>query len=339
MIGVRNGARRRARLTTLGAHVPERIVTNAEMAKAVDTSDEWIFSRTGIRERRFAAEDEAASDLAVHAANDIIADAGIDPLELNMVIVPTASPDHIFPATATLVADRIGAQNAAAFDILAGCTGFIYGLAQAAAFIESGIAQNVLVVGAEALTKITDQTDRRTCVLFGDAAAGALLVGADEDEVTGFLGFELGADGAGGQDLVVPAGGSRMPAQDGPFDSGQSCIQMNGREVFKFASRVMVESCTRLLDALEIPVADIDLLIAHQANQRIIDHAVERLGLSPDKVFNNLELYGNTSSASIPLAMLEARDAGKLTSGDLVLLVGFGAGLTWGSTILRFEPA
>lgn len=338
MIGVRNGVKRRARLVALGAHVPERIVTNAEMAEAVDTSDEWIFSRTGIRERRFAAEDEASSDLAVHAANRIIAEAGIDPLEINMLIVPTASPDHIFPATATLVAERIGAHNAAAFDILAGCTGFIYGLAQATAFIESGIAQNVLVVGAEALSKITDQTDRRTCVLFGDAAAGALLIAEDEDKITGFLGFELGADGAGGPDLVVPAGGSRMPAQDGPFAPGESCIQMNGREVFKFASRVMVESCTRLLDALEIPVADIDLLVAHQANQRIIDHAIDRLGIPPDRVFNNLELYGNTSSASIPLAMLEARDAGQLSSGDLVLLVGFGAGLTWGSTILRYEP-
>ncbi len=338
MIGVRNGARRRARLVALGAEVPERVVTNADMAKVVDTTDEWIYSRTGIKERRFVADDEAASDLAARAAEKILTEAGMDPLELDTLIIPTASPDHLFPATATLVADRIGAHRAAAFDILAGCTGFIYGLAQGTALIESGLASNVLVLGAEALTRITDQTDRRTCVLFGDAAAGALLVGAPEDEVTGFLGFELGADGSGGLDLVVPAGGSRMPAQSGPYEPAQSCIQMNGREVFKFATRVMVDSCTKLLEALEMHVDEIDLLVPHQANQRIIDHAISRLGIPPEKVFNNLERYGNTSSASIPLAMLEAREAGLLAPGDVTLLVGFGAGLTWGSTIMRYEP-
>jgi 3-oxoacyl-[acyl-carrier-protein] synthase-3 len=322
----------------LGAEVPERIVTNEDMAKMVDTSDEWIYSRTGIKERRFVAEDEAASDLAVRAGIKILAEAEMDPLEVDVLIVPTASPDHIFPATAALVANRIGAHRAAAFDILAGCTGFIYGLAQGTALIESGLAGNVLVLGAEALSKITDQTDRSTCILFGDAAAGAMLVAAPEDEVTGFLGFELGADGSGGQDLVVPAGGSRMPAKDGPYEATLSCIQMNGREVFKFATRVMVESCTKLLEALEMHVDEIDLLVAHQANQRIIDHAISRLGIPPEKVFNNLERYGNTSSASIPLAMLEAREAGMLSPGDMTLLVGFGAGLTWGSTVMRYEP-
>ena len=338
MIGVRNGMRRRARLAALGAQVPERVVTNEDMARRVDTTDEWIYSRTGIKERRFVAEGEAASDLAVGAARKILDEADLDPMDVDALIVPTASPDHLFPATAALVADRIGARRAAAFDILAGCTGFIYGLAQGVALIESGLARNALVVGAEALTRITDQDDRRTCILFGDAAAGALLTAAEEDEITGFLGFELGADGSGGPDLVVPAGGSRMPTHEGPYPAGDSCIQMNGREVFKFATRVMVDSCRALLEALEMGVDEIDMLIAHQANQRIIDHAIARLGIPREKTFNNLEHYGNTSSASIPLAMLEARDAGLLKPGDMMLLVGFGAGLTWGSTVMRFEP-
>jgi 3-oxoacyl-[acyl-carrier-protein] synthase-3 len=338
VIGIRNGRPRRARLVALGAQVPERVVTNEEMAQVVDTSDEWIYTRTGIKERRFAAPDEAASDLATLAAEKILDEAGMDAAEVDALIIPTASPDHIFPATATIVADRIGARRAAAFDILAGCTGFLYGLAQATALIESGLAGNVLVVGAEALTKITDQTDRRTCILFGDAAAGALLIAGDSEETTGFLGFELGADGSGGPELIVPAGGSRMPSQEGPYEPGQSCIQMNGREVFKFATRVMVDSCSTLLDALEMSIDDIDLLVAHQANQRIIDHAIARLGIPAERVYNNLERYGNTSSASVPLAMLEAREAGKLSPGDMVMMVAFGAGLTWGSTVMRFEP-
>jgi 3-oxoacyl-[acyl-carrier-protein] synthase-3 len=339
MTSVRNGARRRARLAALGGHAPERVVTNEELARAVDTSDEWIFDRTGIRERRFAGPDEASSDLGVIAAELILADAGVPASEIDVLIVPTASPDHLFPATAAIVADRIGARSAAAFDVLAGCTGFVYGLALGVALIESGIAGTVLVLGAETLTRVVDQTDRSTCILFGDAAAGALLIAADEDAVTGFLGFELGADGSGGPDLIIPAGGSRMPTVDGPYERSEACLQMNGREVFRFASRVMVDSSERLLNALEMSIDEIDLLVAHQANQRIIDHAIVRLGISEDRVFNNLARYGNTSSASIPLALAEARDAGMLSPGDLVLMVGFGAGLTWGSTVARYEPA
>ena len=339
MISVRNGKRPRARLAAIGAHSPERVVTNDDLARVVDTSDEWIFERTGIRERRFAGPDEASSDLAVIAAERILADAGVPASEIDVLIVPTASPDHLFPATAALVADRIGAESAAAFDILAGCTGFIYGLAQGVALIESGIAGTVLVLGAETLSRLVDQTDRATCILCGDAAAGVLLVGADEDAVTGFLGFELGADGSGGPDLVLPAGGSRMPPLHGPYEPSEACLQMNGREVFRFASRVLVDSSSRLLEALEMSIDEIDLLVPHQANQRIIDHAIVRLGIPEERVFNNLARHGNTSSASIPLALAEARDAGMLSPGDLVLMVGFGAGLTWGSTVARYEPA
>jgi 3-oxoacyl-[acyl-carrier-protein] synthase-3 len=340
MIAVRNGSRARARLVALGAHVPERVVTNAEIETWVDTTDEWITTRTGIRERRFVAEDEAASDLGVVAAERILDEAGMAAADVDVLIVPTASPDHIFPSTAALVADRIGAHKAAAFDLNAGCTGFVYALAQACALIESGIGRNVLVVGAEALSRLMDPTDRSTCILFGDAAAGALLVAeeADAQGVTGFLGFELGADGSGGHDLVVPAGGSRQPlgAVDAP---GDACIQMNGREVFRFATRVMVDSCTRMLEAVEMGIDEVDLLIAHQANSRIIDHAVPKLGIDPERVLNNLDRYGNTSSASIPLVLTEARDDGRLEPGHLMLLVAFGAGLTWGATLVRYEPA
>lgn len=338
MIGVRNGARPRARFAALGAHVPERVVTNEEMAAAVDTSDEWITTRTGIRERRFAGEDQASSDLGVIASQKILDAAGIAPDELDMIICPTASPDHIFPSTASLIGEQIGARGAAAFDLSAACTGFIYGLAMATGMVETGLARHVLVVGAETLTRVTDQTDRATCVLFGDGAAGALISAADEDEATGFLGFELGADGSGGPDLIIPAGGSRIPALTNP-SRADSCINMNGREVFKFATRVMIDSCTRLLEALEMGIDEVDLLVPHQANIRIIDYAVERLGIDPERVFNNVDRYGNTSSASIPLALTEAQANGRLSAGDLVMMVGFGGGLTWGSTLVRYEPA
>lgn len=339
MITVRNGAApRRARLAALGHHVPERVVTNADLERQVDTTDEWIVSRTGIRERRYAAADEASSDLAFVAGQDILARAGVDAADLDLVIVPTATPDHLFPSTAALVTHRLGAVNAAAYDLMAGCTGFLYGLAQGCAMVESGLARNALVVGAETLTRIMDHTDRATCVLFGDAAAGALLVGADADGCTGFLGFELGTDGGGGSLLVLPAGGSRMPPGQVLDDPRDAYLRMNGREVFKFASRVMEESVLRLLERLEMGVDEIDLLVAHQANQRIIEHALRRLDIPQERVFNNLERYGNTSSASIPLALCEARDLGRLRPGDMVLMVGFGAGLSWGSTVVRYEP-
>lgn len=337
MIAVRNGTRGRARLSALGAYVPERVLSNADLEKIVDTTDEWIFSRTGIRERRVARDDQATSDLAIAAAQAILTDAGVAAADVDVLIVPTCTPDHLFPSVAALTANAIGAHSAAAFDLQAACSGFVYSLAQATGLIESGLARNVLIVGAETMTRVTDPTDRATCILFGDGAAGALITRGDEETTGGMLGFELGADGSGGDQLSVPVGGTRHPAWQ-PFERADAYLQMNGREVFRFATRVMEESAVRLLERLEIGIEEVDLLIAHQANQRIIDHAVKRLGIDESRVFNNLDRYGNTSSASIPLAMLEARDQGYLKPGALMLLVGFGAGLTWGSALVHYEP-
>jgi 3-oxoacyl-[acyl-carrier-protein] synthase-3 len=336
VISARNGGAGRARLAALGAYVPETVVTNADIARRVDTSDEWIVSRTGIRERRFAAPDQAASDLALIASERILAASGVAAAELDMVIVPTATPDHLFPSTAALVADRLGARNAAAYDLSAACSGFVYGLAQATGLIEAGICRTVLVVGAEVLSRITDHDDRATCILFADGAGGALVTRGDE-RTTGFLAFDLGADGSGGDQLIVPAGGGRQPVSGSPAAT-DGCIKMDGPEVFRFATRVLVESAERLLDALEISIDDIDLAVAHQANSRIIDHAATRLGIPAERLFNNLDRYGNTSSASIPIALAEARDEGRLRPGDLLLLIGFGGGLTWASTVCRYEP-
>jgi len=338
VIAVRNGRAQRARLVAVGAHVPERVMTNAELERLVETSDEWIVSRTGIRERRIAGPDEAASDLAASAAVDILERAGLDPAELDMVIVATATPDHLFPATAAIVCDRIGARNAASYDLMAGCSGFIFGLSQAAGMVESGLARHVLVLGGEVFSRILDWTDRSTCVLFGDAGAGALVSAGDEEETTGFLGFEMGTDGGGADLLIIPAGGSRCSPTDPAYDPAEATIRMNGREVFKFATRIIVDSTTRLLERLELGIDEIDLVVLHQANIRIIDHAMRRLGIVEERAFNNVDRYGNTSSASIPLAMAEARDRGRLHPGDLVLMVGFGAGLAWGSAVVRYEP-
>lgn len=337
MIATRSGVARRARFAAVGAYVPERVVTNADLERMVDTSDEWIVTRTGIRERRWAAAGQASSDLGLIAARRCLAAAGADPEDLDLIIVPSATPDHLFPSTAAILADRLGARRAAAYDVLAACSGFVYGLAQAAAMIEAGMAQRVLVVGAEVLSRMVDPTDRSTCILFGDGAGAALITAGDPAEIEGFRGFDLGADGSGADDLMIPAGGGRTPlAMAASPDEG--FIRMNGGEVFRFATRIMVESTRRLLDALELDLDAIDLVVAHQANSRIIDAAAGRLGIPEDKLFNNLEHYGNTSSASIPLALADAEAAGRLRPGDRVLMVGFGAGLTWGSAVASYEP-
>jgi len=336
MIAVRGDARPRARLHTVGSFVPEARLTNDDLERMVDTSDDWIMTRTGIRERRIVTGDETTLTLAEGAARDIIRRSGIDPGEIDVLLVPTATPEHLFPSTACLLQERIGATNAAAYDCLAACSGFVYGLAQAYGFIESGLARNVLVIGAETLTRFTDFTDRGTCILFGDGAAGALITAGDESH-TGFLGFDIGADGTGGKELGLPVGGSHIPAHQDHEDK-QAFIFMNGREVFKFATRVIVDSATRLLDRTGLTMDDIDLFVPHQANQRIIDHAVDKLGVDPAKVVVNLQHYGNTSSASVPLALSEARDDGRLKAGDKVLMIAFGGGLTWGATIVAYEP-
>jgi len=337
VIAVRSRAPQRARLSALGAYVPEQVVTNADFVARMDTTDEWIVSRTGIRERRYARPDQATSDLAIEAARAVLDDAGLPAADVDALIVPTCTPDHLFPSVAAITADAIGAHNAAAFDIEAACSGFIYGLSQATALVESGFARNVLVVGAELFSRLVDPDDRSTCILFGDGAAGALVTAGDPGDTDGFLGFDLGADGSLACELLLPVGGTRQPASQ-PFAREAAYVQMNGREVFRFATRVMEETTVRILEAVGLGIDDIDLLVAHQANQRIIDHAIGRLGFDPAKVFNNVEHYGNTSAASIPLALWEARQAGVLRPGMQTLLVGFGAGLTWGATVVRYEP-
>jgi 3-oxoacyl-[acyl-carrier-protein] synthase-3 len=336
MIGVPGATKQRARLAALGYYVPERTLTNADLEQIVDTTDEWIVSRTGIRERRVVAPDQATSDLAIEAAINILESARLGAEAVDVLIVPTCTPDQLFPSVAALTADAIGAYDAAAFDIQAACSGFIYGLAQAVALIESGLAERVLVVGAEVFSRVINPDDRSTYVLFGDGAAGALVVG-DGDGPSGFLGFELGADGSKGSQLQIPVGGTRHPASQ-PFDPADAYLQMNGREVFKFATRVLEDSSVRLLDRLGLAIDDVDLFVPHQANQRIIDHAIGRIGVDPARVFGNLDRYGNTSAASIPLALAEARDAGVLRAGMLVMMVGFGAGLTWAACLVRYEP-
>ena len=318
-------------ITGLGAYVPERVLTNRDLEQIVETSDDWITERTGIKERRIAAPDQAASDLAAPACRDALERAGVRPEDVDLIIVATATPDMVFPATAALLAEKVGARNAAAYDLLAGCTGFMYALAQAHGAVASGLSKRALVVGSEVLSKITNWKDRGTCILFGDGAGAAVVEPVAEG---GFVGFELGADGSGGKDLLVPAGGSRVPASADSVGQDLHYIQMNGREIYKFATRVMVASAEALLAECGCAVEDVDLYVAHQANRRIIDHASRMLGLSPEKVFVNIDRYGNTSSASIPLCLVEAERAGQITGGTRVLLSGVGAGLTWGSAYL-----
>ena len=331
MIGAANGTP--VSITGLGTHVPDRVVTNHDFARLVDTSDEWIVTRTGIRERRFAAEDEALSDIALPAARAALEQAGVRAAEIDLLIVATVTPDMQFPSTAAILADVLGAGSAAAYDLAAGCTGFMYAIAQAFGMVESGLSRRSLVVGADVLSKLMNLADRSTCVLFGDGAGAVVIESAAEE---GFLGFELGADGAGGKDLHLPAGGSRMPTTAETVASGAHYVRMNGREVFKFATRVLVSSAEAVLAKCELSVDDVDVYVPHQANVRIIDHAMARLGIPKEKVIVNVDRYGNTSSASIPLALAEAITTGRVHQGDTILMTGMGAGLTWGSAVMRW---
>jgi 3-oxoacyl-[acyl-carrier-protein] synthase-3 len=323
----------RVSITGLGCHVPERVVTNDELSQLVDTSDEWIMERTGIRERRIAAPDEALSDLALPAAEQALDAAGVNAREVDLLIVATVTPDMAFPSTGALLADRLGASDAAAYDLSAGCTGFMYAIAQAHGMVAAGLAKKALVVGGDVLSKIMNWHDRSTCVLFGDGAGAVVLERVSDG---GFLGFELGADGAGGVDLQLPAGGSRMPTSAETVGNGAHYVQMNGREVFKFATRVLVSSAEAVLAECDATVADVDVYVPHQANVRIIDHATKKLGIDPARVVVNVDRYGNTSSGSIPLALADAQTDGRLREGELVLMTGMGAGLTWGSGLLEW---
>jgi 3-oxoacyl-[acyl-carrier-protein] synthase III len=323
----------RVGITGVGAYVPERVLTNADLEQMVDTSDEWIVERTGIRERRIADESQAASDLALPACRQALERAGIAAEEVDYIVVATATPDMIFPATSCVIADELGATSAAAYDLLAGCSGFVYALAQAYGAVVGGLSERALVVGSETLSKITNWDDRGTCIIFGDGAGAAVVERVDEG---GFEGFELGADGSRGPDLCVPAGGSRLPATTENLEREAQFIHMNGREVYRFATRVMVSSARDLLDRCGFELDEIDLYVPHQANRRIIDHAVKDMGLSEDRIVLNIDRYGNTSSASIPLALAEAEDDGRLQAGSVVLMTAVGAGLTWGSVVLTW---
>ena len=312
-------------ITGLGCKVPDRVVTNDELAQHVDTSNEWILERTGIRERRMAARDEALSDVALPACLDALAQAGLEGKDVDLLIVATVTPDMAFPSTGAILADRLGAGDAAAYDLSAGCTGFVYAIAQAHGMLASGLARRALVVGGDVLSRILDWTDRSTLVLFGDGAGAVVM---EPVERGGFLGFELGADGGGGANLWLPGSGSRK------FEAPDKYVKMNGREVFKFATRVMVTSAEAILGECGKTVGEVDVYVPHQANVRIIDHAARKLGVPEDRIVVNVDKYGNTSSGSIPLALADAADDGRLEPGKLVLLTGMGAGLTWGSALI-----
>jgi 3-oxoacyl-[acyl-carrier-protein] synthase-3 len=331
VIGTANGLA--VSITGLGSHVPERVVTNDELSTMMETSDEWIVERTGIRERRIAAPEEALSDLALPAAREALEDAGVAGSELDLVIVATVTPDMAFPATAAILADEVGAGDAAAYDLSAGCTGFMYAVAQAYGILAGGLAQRALVVGGDVLSKILDWSDRGTAVLFGDGAGAVVMERVGE---AGFLGFELGADGSGGPQLYLPAGGSRTPATAESVAERLHFVQMNGREVFKFATRVLVSSAEAVLAECGRTIDEVDVYVPHQANVRIIDYATEKLGIPEDRVVIDVDRYGNTSSGSIPLALADAKADGRLEPGRLVLMTGMGAGLTWGSGLIEW---
>lgn len=324
--------KRFAHITGVGSFLPESVLNNADLERMVETSDEWIVTRTGIRERRVAAPEHATSDLAAIAVSRALDSAGLPASAVDMLVVGTSTPDHVFPSTACLVQAKLG-LTCSAFDVNAACSGFIYALQTGASAIESGRANTVVVVGADALTRFVDFTDRATCVLFGDGA-GAVVLQATEEP--GVLSIVLGSDGSGADLLKVPAGGSAVPVTHEVIDARQQFVQMNGAEVFKFAVRVIPKATREALAASGYDTQDLSWLIPHQANQRILNTVEERLGMPHDRVFSNVAKTGNTSAASIPLAMDDLYTSGRLAPGDLIALVGFGAGLTWGAAIVRW---
>ena len=331
MIGSANGVA--ISITGLGSYVPERVVTNDDLSTMMDTNDEWIRERTGIRERRIAEPEQALSDLCLPAAREALADAGLEGSEIYLIIVATVTPDMAFPSTAAILADQLGAGSAAAYDLSAGCTGFMYAVAQGYGMMAGGLAHKALIVGGDVLSKIMDWSDRSTAVLFGDGAGAVVLERVADG---GFLGFELGADGSGGPQLYLPAGGSRTPASAESVEEGQHFVHMNGREVFKFATRVLVSSAEAVLTECGRSIEDVDVYVPHQANVRIIEHARQKLGIPEEKTVVDVDRYGNTSSGSIPLALGDAKADGRLHAGQLVLMTGMGAGLTWGSGLIEW---
>jgi 3-oxoacyl-[acyl-carrier-protein] synthase III len=329
---------RTAKVASLATFVPPRVLTNAELEKMVETSDEWIVQRTGIRERHIVAPGVATSDLAKEAALKALAQAGLTPQDIDVIIVATTTADTIFPSTACMLQEKIGAKKAWGFDLGAACSGFTYALTTAAQFVATGAHEHVLVVGADVMSSIIDYTDRTTCVLFGDGAGAAVVSAADPNDTVGagILDFAHEIDGSGGMALCMPAGGSKLPASHETVEKRQHFVHQEGATVFRFAVRKTEEICRRLLAKNNLQPSDLDLFVSHQANRRIIESAAERLGLGLDRVVINIEKYGNTTAATIPLALSEALADGRLKRGDLVMLTSVGAGFTVGAVLLRW---
>ncbi len=325
----------KAKIGALGCYVPPGVLTNSDLEKMVDTNNRWILERTGISERHIAPAEMATSDLAVNAAREALAQRGIQASELDAIIVCTVTPDMLFPATACLVQHQLGAKGAWGFDLVAACSGFVYGLTTAAQLVASGSHRKVLVIGADTMSRIIDYTDRATCILFGDGA-GAMLVEASDDDSAGFIDFLNEIDGAGGAYLNMPAGGSRLPASLETVQKRLHYVHQDGQQVFKYAVRKMYDLCRNLLDKNGIRPQDLALMIPHQANRRIIEATAERLGLGPQQVIVNIDRYGNTTAGTIPLATRDAISEGKLKKGDLVLFAAVGAGYTAGANLWRW---
>lgn len=324
----------RSRIVGTGSYAPKKVMTNHDLEKMIATSDHWIVERTGIRERRIASDEEATSDMAVLSAKRALEYADLNPMELDLIIVATSTPDMIFPSTACIVQEKIGAKRAAAFDISAACSGFIYALAVGDQYIRSGTSSSVLVIGAEVMSRIIDWNDRGTCILFGDGA-GALILKKEPTD-SGILSTHIHSDGTLWDLICVPGGGSRTPPSIDVLENRLNCIKMKGSETFKVAVRTLVDAAWEALKANNLLPSDVDLLIPHQANLRIIKAVVEKLAIRIDKVVMNLDRFGNTSAASIPMALDEAVRGGKVKEGNIVLMEGFGGGLTWGSAIARW---
>lgn len=318
-----------------GFYVPEKIMTNADLEKIVETSDEWIVERTGIKERRIAEDNQPMSDLALRAAKAALADAGVAAEDLDLIIVATLTSDRIIPSTACMIQNLLEAKHAAAFDLSAACSGFAYAASVAAQFIETGAYKKALVIGAETLSKYINWEDRNTCVLFGDGAGAAVL--GQVEEGYGVLSFDLGSDGSGGDAIQIPSSGSLMPVSKESIDQKLNLIHMNGRDVFKFAVKAMGKTVKNSLAKIDMPQEKIDWLVPHQANIRIIESAAKRLSMPMDKVIVNIHKYGNMSAACIPIALAEAAAAKRFKKGDIIALSGFGAGLTWASCIIRWS--
>jgi len=327
----------RAKIAGIGSYVPERVLTNQELTKIVDTSDEWITTRTGIKERRIAREDENTSDMCVQAALPALEMAGMQPEDIDMVIAGTVTPDYRLPSMSCIIQKKMGFVNAASMDIVAACAGFIHGLSIAQAYIQSGKFKNILVFGSEKLSSVTDYKDRNTCILFGDGAGAAVVSASSDDSDSGILATYLKSDGRLDELLHIPAGGTNLPfAGNGSTDRSYYCIKMNGSEVFKYAVRYMGDAAANVVKQAGLTSDQVDLLVPHQANIRIIKATAARLKIPMDRVYINLERFGNTSAASVPIALDEAVRSGRIKPGDNVLSVAFGGGLTWGAILIRW---